>query len=132
MMENIQASMRGILNGFVSDVGGYLPNLAAALLVLVLGWLLALVIAALVRAALKRTTIDNRIAAWVKGEDEPAPNIEPVIGRAVFWLLMIFVLIAFFQTLKLTVITGPLNSFLHQIFDYAPRLLSAGLLLLVA
>ncbi len=130
-MENLGTNLRGVWDGFVAEVGGYLPNLAAALAILILGWLAALLVAKLVRAGLKKTTIDNRIAGWVKGEEE-APDIEPAIGRAVFWLIMIFVLIAFFQTLKLTAITGPLNSFLNQIFEFAPRLLSAAMLLLVA
>ena len=130
-MENLSFDLSGIVDGFLNAVSGYLPNLAAALLVLILGWLAALLVAKLVRAGLKRTTIDNRIAAWVRGEEE-APDVEPAIGRVVFWLIMVFVLIAFFQTLKLTAITGPLNSFLNQIFEFAPRLLSAAMLLLLA
>jgi hypothetical protein len=47
----------------------------------------------------------------------------------VFYLIMIFVLIAFFQTLRLTLITQPLNQLLTQVFEYAPRLLGGGLLL---
>jgi len=45
---------------------------------------------------------------------------------------MLFVLIAFFQALGLTLITEPLNQLLVQVFRYAPRLLGAGLLLLLA
>ncbi len=131
-MDNLGSNLRVIWDGFLTEVSGYLPNLAAALLILVLGWLAALLISRLVRAGLGKTTIDNKIAGWVRGQGEPAPDIEPAIGKAVFWLIMIFVLIAFFQTLKLTAITGPLNSFLEQIFEFAPRLLSAGMLLLVA
>ncbi len=131
-MENLGSNLRSLWDGFVTEVGSYLPNLAAALAILILGWLAALLVAKLVRAALKKTTIDNRIAGWVRGEGEEVPDIEPAIGKGAFWLIMIFVLIAFFQTLKLTAITGPLNSFLNQIFEFAPRLLSAAMLLLVA
>ena len=45
---------------------------------------------------------------------------------------MLFVLVAFFQTLGLTLITQPLNQLLIQVFEYTPRLLGAGLLLLLA
>jgi TRAP-type mannitol/chloroaromatic compound transport system permease small subunit len=131
-MSNLRVGFQDVLDTFVEQMGSYLPNLAAALAILIVGWLLALIISKLVQGALKRTSIDNRIAGWVKGEEEPPPDIEPAIGRAVFWLLMIFVLVAFFHALKLTVVTGPFNSFLNQIFEYLPRLLSAGLLLLVA
>jgi hypothetical protein len=45
---------------------------------------------------------------------------------------MLFVLIAFFQILGLTMLTTPLNRFLEQVFAYAPRLVGALLLLFVA
>ena len=95
-MENLGSNLRGVWESFLGEVGGYLPNLAAALAILILGWLAALLVAKLVRAALKKTTIDNRIAGWVKGEDE-APDIEPAIGRGVFWLVMIFGFIGYFM-----------------------------------
>ena len=49
-----------------------------------------------------------------------------------FYLVMIFVLIAFFQVLGMTALTEPLNKMLNQIFTYLPKLLSASVLLLVA
>ncbi|MCA9626396.1 MAG: hypothetical protein KC766_01965, partial [Myxococcales bacterium] len=39
-----------------------LPKLGAALLILILGWLAAFVVSKLIFAALKRTTIDDKIA----------------------------------------------------------------------
>ena len=46
--------------------------------------------------------------------------------------LLLFVLVAFFQALGLTLITEPLNRLLNQIFQFAPQLAGAGLLLLTA
>jgi hypothetical protein len=45
---------------------------------------------------------------------------------------MIFVLIAVLQTLQLTVVTEPFRSLLTRIFDFLPRVLGAGVLLIVA
>ena len=132
MMSNLTEGLKESMDGLIASAGSYLPNLAAALAILIIGWLLALLISRLVRAGLKRTTIDNKIAAWVRADKDEVPDVEPAIARAVFWLLMIFVFIGFFQALKLTAVTGPLDSFLDQIFQYAPRILSAGILLLVA
>ncbi len=104
-----------------------------ALGVLVGGWLIALIVAALVRRTLKRTDIDNRLAAWLLGPDraERLP-VERWIGRIVFWILMLFVLVGFFQVLGLAAITEPLNRFLTRIFDYLPRLLGPVILGFVA
>jgi hypothetical protein len=83
--------------------------------------------------ALRRTTLDNRLARWVMGEAAAeGVEVERQVARGVYYLIMLFVLIAFFQTLGLTLITEPLNQLLIQVFQYAPRLLGAGLLLLIA
>jgi hypothetical protein len=58
--------------------------------------------------------------------------MEEWIAKGVFFLIMLFVLVAFFQSLGLTLITEPLNRLLTQVFDFMPRLLGAGILLLLA
>jgi hypothetical protein len=123
--------MREVLDRTLEAVQGYVPSLVAAIGVLVGGWLVALIIAAMVRAILKRTTIDNKIAEWLGGEKA---RIEPekLLARIVFWILMIVVLVGFFQLLGLTSMSEPLNRFLDQVFAFLPSLISAGVLLLVA
>ena len=65
MNETLQNMFRNVTDQVSQLVGGYLPNLLGALAILVVGWLVALVVAAVVRGARHRTTIDNRIAAWM-------------------------------------------------------------------
>lgn len=113
--------------------GAYLPNLVAALAILILGWLGALLISAVTKGILNRTTLDNRIAAWTGlGQEQADFKIEPVIAKGVYYLILLFVLIAFFQTLGLTIITQPLNTMLNQVFGFLPSLLGAGALLALA
>ncbi len=65
--------------------GPQILQIAKALLVLVLGWLVAVILAAIVRGALKRTTIDNRVAQWVLGKDKGEGfEIERWVGKAVY------------------------------------------------
>jgi hypothetical protein len=91
------------------------------------------VIAAVVRAVLRRTAIDTKIAKMIYGADadKKLPG-ENTIGKGVFYILMLFVLVAFFQALRLTVITEPLNNLLTSIFGYLPHIAGAGVLLLIA
>lgn len=114
-------------------VGGYIPNAVGAVLILIAGWVVALVAAAITRGALRRTGLASRLGRWFVTEPgQEVPRVERPIAKGVFWLIMLFVLVAFFQTLGLTLVTEPLNNFLNQLFVYAPRLLGAGVLLLVA
>ena len=114
-------------------VRGGIPHLLTALLVLVVGWLVALVLSSGARGALRRTKLDERLGLWIAGEKE-AKSIDVVrlVGKGVYYLVMFFVLVAFFQTLGLTLITEPLNQLLIQVFNYAPRIVGAGILLLIA
>ncbi len=114
-------------------LGGSIPSIVAALVILIIGWVIALAVSAAVRAALRRTGLDDRLARWIADEEKlEGVDTGKWVGKGVFYLIMLFVLIAFFQTLGLTLITQPLNQLLTQIFEYAPRLLGAGLLLVLA
>jgi len=74
-------------------------TLVGAGLVLFIGWLIAWIVSGEVRRLLHRTTLENRIAAWVAGDEEEgaAIPIERWIGRLVFWLIFLFALVAFFE-----------------------------------
>jgi hypothetical protein len=121
--------MQAAFDQIGQNVFGYVPHLIGALVILILGWLVARVVAAIVRGGLRRTNLDNRLALWIAGEPIP---IEEWIARGMFYLIMIFVLVAFFQALGLTLPTEPLNQLLTQVFQFAPQLLGAVLLLLIA
>ena len=125
--------MQELFNQIMATIGSYVPNLLAALAVLVLGWIVALIIAAIVRGIVKRISWKNKLAVWFAGEEkaETVP-VERYVSKGVYYLLMLFVLVAFFQTLGLTLITEPLNNLLNEIFQFAPQLLGALALFLVA
>jgi hypothetical protein len=118
------------MNRSVDLLGGFLPTLLGALAILVVGWVVALVVSSLVRNGLKRTTFDNRIAQWVTG-GKPI-EIERYAASVVFWLLMLFVVMAVFQTLNLGSVTEPVNALLNEVATFLPRIGGAGLLLLLA
>ena len=114
-------------------VGGYAPNIAAALLVLLVGWVIAMVIAALVRSTIRRLKLDERFAQSMDAAGgASAARISTRAGKGAFYLVMLLVLVAFFQTLGLTMVTEPLNGFLNQVFEYAPRMIAAGVVFFVA
>jgi hypothetical protein len=125
--------METVLNYLSEFASSNVAQLLQAVLILVVGWIIALAVAALVRGALRRTEVDNRLAKWIMGgEGEEKIEVERWFGRGAFWLVMLFVLVAFFETLGLTAITEPLNRFLVRVFEYAPRLIAPAILALVA
>jgi len=116
---------RGI-NNFLQ--GSNIENLLWAVGILLIGLIVSALVSSVVGGLLKKTTIDNRLAAWITGRPEGgagAPQVEKWISAAVFWIIFIFFLVAFFNRLNLTAVSQPLNTFLNQITGFLPRLAAA-------
>lgn len=112
-------------------VGPGLTNLLIALLILGLGYVIAKVVEMVVVALLRRTSLDDRLARTMGAQPEQEVGVEQATGRLVFYLLMLFVLLAFFQRLNLAYLTDPLNRLITQIVDFIPNLIAAALILFV-
>ncbi len=125
--------MQQIMNSFVEFAVNRGPSILIAVAILIVGWIVALVIALIVRRLMNRTELDNKLVAWLVGKKKADDlAIEKWVSRGVFWILMIFVLVAFFEALGMRVITEPLSRLLIRIFEYIPNLIGPALLILVA
>lgn len=100
-------------------------NLLSAIAILIVGWIIAIVAATITKSLLHQTKIDDNIAAWFQGQQgqqsASTPSAEKWGATIVFWIVMLFVLVAFLNALQLEVVSQPLNSFLNKIFAYLPQ-----------
>jgi hypothetical protein len=125
--------MQTIFERVANLFGPYIPSLLGALMILVIGWIVAMLLSGLVRKGVRRTNLGARLSRFISGEGAAHPaEAERWIARAVFYLIMLFVLVAFFQALGLTIASNPLGQFLTQVFGYATHLLGAIVLLIIA
>ncbi|QSJ16182.1 mechanosensitive ion channel [Nostoc sp. UHCC 0702] len=109
----------------------FTPRLLGAAAILLVGWLIAAIAAAVTRGILNRTNIDNRIAAGVTGRDD-VPQVEKLVSTLVFWSIILLTVVAVLQALGLEVASRPLNNFLDQLIGFLPKIVGAGILLGVA
>ncbi|MGB3534305.1 MAG: mechanosensitive ion channel [Microcoleaceae cyanobacterium] len=109
-------------------------DLIVALAILIIGYIIALFVKALVKSLLKKTDVDNKIASWVSGgrTDANTLPVEEWIGSTVFWLIFLFAIIGFLERLQLSSASSPLTSLLNQITEFIPRVLAAAALLGIA
>jgi hypothetical protein len=129
----MQNSLTGAANETASLIQAYVPNLLGAVAILIIGWFVAVYLSRLTQRALEKTRIGSRVAnAVADGEGAEPQKIERWIGRGIFWVLMLFVLVGFFQVLGVSQVTEPLTRFLNQIFEYLPRLIGPAILVIVA
>jgi len=113
--------------------GSYSPNLIGALVVLIVGWLVALIVSSIIGKALHSTGLDKKIARNAVGE-EKAQAMQPHrwISKIIYYVLLFFVFVAFFQILGLTLVAEPLSRLLNIVFSYIPKLFAALVLAVIA
>lgn len=109
--------------GQVDEVMSAIPRIGKAAAILIIGWIAAMIIAAIVKAIVKKTGLGTQLSKVL-----PGGNPVKLIGKVVFYLVMLFVAVATLQALDLTMVTEPLNAFLNKIMEYLPRLIGAGVL----
>ena len=109
---------------------GPLWPLLVFVLILIAGYVVAKVIEGLVRSALKRTRLDDKLLHSVS--DDPRISSERIGGRIAFWVVIVIALIAAFNAVDLGAVGGPLGEFVGTIIAFIPRLIGAVILAIVA
>jgi small-conductance mechanosensitive channel len=115
----------------LTQVLGYLPKLLGALLILIIGWIVARVIRRLVDELLKLVRFDSLAdKAGISGVLEKG-NVKvtarEVVSGLVYWLIMIMVLVMTVNALGLP----RASDILESIFAYVPRVIVAILAIII-
>ena len=121
--------MQDLFANVEATLGPLWPVLVFVLILLV-GYVVAKVIEGVVRAALRRTTIDDKLLTSLS--DSPRISSERIGGRIAFWTVMVFALIVAFNAVDLGAVGGPLGEFVGTILAFIPNLIGALILALVA
>jgi hypothetical protein len=122
------ADLTKFVEALQSTLGTSLPSILGALAVLVAGWLVAIA----VRVGIHRALVAVRLDERVRSSAGSTIQLEQGISSAAYYVLLVLVGVAFFDTLKLPLVSGPLQGLVGQVFDYLPHLGAGAALLCVA
>jgi len=124
-MQQSAIDFGSIINHFLNLIPDYLPRIAAALLILLLGWLAARF---LKKMALKILTRINRWGNRKAGlEDEEISDKTPkVVAAVIYWITFLLFVALACQLFGLPLVSGSLN----RITIYLPNLVTAVLVVL--
>jgi Conserved TM helix len=109
----------------------FVPGLLSAVVLLVVGIILAIIAKGITAGLLKRTGLGQQLSRLVSSPSSSGispTQIERGIASLIFWFIIIFTLVAALQSLQLTAVSVPLQGFLNKITEFLPPL--AGALLL--
>ena len=104
-----------------------LPSLIVPIAILVVGWIAALVVAAMTRRALRRTQIDEAIGRRVLGAERAREfNSARWGGKVVYYIVLLLTAVAFLQATKLTAASEPIGAMLHSVLEFLPRIFAGA------
>ena len=124
-MSNLGDSVTSAAAAFLDRLAAHLPNLIGAILLLASGWLLARLLRLLaVRGMRFAEALIARLAGSSRVRVGRSAN---VLGAIVYWMVLLFFVVAATQVLGLQTFTD----WLSRLLDYLPTL-AAGLLIVIA
>ena len=109
-------------------MGVHIAQLLGALLIFIVGWF----VAALVKAGTRKGLAALRLNERFSDVTSKPVDIEGVVALVLFWLVILLTLAAVFNALNLAMVSGSFAALTTQLFEYAPRMLGAVLLALLA
>ncbi len=93
----------------------------AAIAILIVGWIIALIIASAVKKLLQKLGTDQKLSSATGHR----ANIEAIVSKVVFWVVMIIAVIGALNALNLNSVTGPFSTMVQQFLVFVPQLLAA-------
>jgi hypothetical protein len=123
--------LQSLQNAFTTLLN-YVPNIIGALLVLLIGYIIARLLRAGITKLLKRVRLDERLTHGRGGEYvgrfSPDGSPSKLVGLVVQWVLLVFVIVSAVGTLNIPAVSG----FVNLVLSYLPNVLAAVLIFLVA
>ena len=101
-------------------LGAELPRILGAIVILIIGWILAVFARAGVRRLLAMAQLNTRVAETT----EQQMDLESGLSAGAFWLIVLITLIGVFNSLDLALASGPFEVLVKQIAAYLPRLVA--------
>jgi len=112
------------IESMLGKLGGALPTIVAALLILLIGYFIAKILQRLTFKLLNKTGLDNRIAASTGSSVKP----ERALSQLVYYLVMVMVLLAALDLLGIDTVMDPLNGMVHNFLGFIPNIVAAALI----
>lgn len=116
------------LNGFF----GYLPNILGFFAILLVGYIIARVVKAIIIAVLHKIKVDQHFerssAGVIVDKVSPGGKVSRLIGALAFWLIFLYAVTAAVGALDIPSVTA----FMNSVMAYLPNVIVAVLIFVVA
>ena len=93
----------------------------AAIVILLVGWIIALIVAAGVKKLLQKLNTNHRLSSATGHK----PNIENLLSKLVFWFVIILAVVGALNVLNISGVSDPFSNMVSRVLAFIPNLLAA-------
>ena len=113
--------MNPMFTSFNGYLGGPIGSIIGAIFIFIIGWLVALGIAALVRGVLSKIDLNQRM----NSSTGKSYDLEGIISKIVFWFIFVIAISGALSQLNLNSISAPFANMVNQVLTFIPNLIAA-------
>lgn len=106
-------------------------NFVIALIILLVGWIIAKIIGNAVEKGMKKANLDEKLFNKFQ-EGEKHVDFNKIVGKVIYYIILVIAFMLFFERLNLNVLANPLSDVISTIFAFVPAVLKAAIILAVA
>ena len=117
---------------FIKPWGELIPMILGAVVILIVGLVIAGSLKSLTHSLLSRINLDLHIGKFSGCPEDRPPRVSLFLSTIVYYLVLLFVLMALLELFHLTMLVDPIKTLLGSILVYSSRFLGAIVLILVA
>lgn len=108
------------IQGFIERMHIWLPGVLGAMVVFIVGWLIAVVIRKVVHRLMKKTEWDERLLG------NTIVDTNKFVANLVYYLFMVVLLLIVLEMMGLSHVLDPIKHMLTEFFGFIPNVVAAG------
>ncbi|MET3683587.1 sterol desaturase/sphingolipid hydroxylase (fatty acid hydroxylase superfamily) [Alkalibacillus flavidus] len=127
-MNDLNTSLQNMLNDLIQAV----PNVIAALLILVLAWIVAAVAKGIVQKLFVKVGVHKGLGKTPMVDDEnQGKSILESAGKVIYFLVFILFLPAILDALNMNSVSNPISNMMDKLLGFIPNLIAAAIILVI-
>lgn len=116
--------LKTVLENLSGQFGNMLPKVLGALVILILGFIIAGILKRLTKRLLSKTQLDEKIGERFRTNI----RVDEFIAKLVYYIVVIYVLLVVLNLLGATTVLEPLENMVHKFVGFFPDAIAAGII----
>jgi hypothetical protein len=118
--------MNNFFDNLLGRIGNWLPDIVVAILILIIGFIVAGIFKRLVIGIFRKTGFQKKLEKKI---DPKSFRVDKFFGIIIYYVIVIYTLLLVLDVMGVRGVLNPLNEMLQSFLSFLPNILAAGIIL---